>query len=155
METVVITRAVWTEAERTMRLCGGLGNECVVYLCGEPTVGRSVARATAVYHPAHTGSATSYEVPISELLKLNSSLFENRLSVLAQVHTHPGQAFHSGTDDRWPTIETVGFLSLVVPCFCREGLSGLAGCYLAEYLGSGQWREVSRAEMLQRLQLEQ
>ena len=61
---------------------------------------------TAMYHPLHLGSAVGYEVPVPELSKLNAWLYEHRLSVILQVHTHPGAAFHSSTDDRWPTIET-------------------------------------------------
>lgn len=136
-----------------MRICGQKDRECVVYLCGKLT-DSPTARATATYHPAHVGSATAYEVPVLELVRLNDWLRKNECSVLAQVHTHPGQAFHSGTDDRWPTIETIGFLSLVVPSFCRHGLEDLSGCYLAEYRGSGSWRHVPRTEMLVRLQLE-
>jgi len=149
---IEIPRRVWIDAERTLRECGRRACECVLYLCG--TTDGSHANVSAAYHPAHTGSAVGYEVPIPELTKMNSWLFERRLSVFAQVHTHPGSAFHSATDDRWPTIETVGFLSLVVPNFAALGLAGLDGCYLAEYEGCGRWREIKREEMLTRVRLE-
>jgi len=153
MDTINVAHSAWTTAEQTMRQCGALGKECVVYFCGRRH-GDTAASATAAYHPCHRGSAIGYEVPVVELLKLNSWLYANGLSVLIQTHTHPGSAFHSGIDDRWPTIETVGFLSLVVPDFARRGLFGLPGCYLAEYLGSGSWREVCPEEMSKRIRLE-
>jgi hypothetical protein len=154
MGVIDVPRSVRIEAEEILSRCGARGVECVVYLCGVPD-GASGGRVAAVYHPVHTGSAVGYEVPVPELSKLNYWLHERGISVLVQAHTHPGAAFHSGTDDRWPTIETIGFLSLVVPSFARGGLSGLPGCYLAEYRGSGNWREVLRSEMLQRIRMEE
>jgi len=59
-----------------------------------------------------------------------------------QVHTHPGEAFHSRTDDRFPIIHTPGFLSLVIPDY-GLGPVGFAGAYLAELGSDGRWREVA------------
>jgi hypothetical protein len=153
MLAVFIGHSVWSQAEDYLRGCGRIHRECIVYLCGEPWSGVS-RRVTEVYHPKHRGSAVAYEVPVAELSALNSWLSARRLSVLVQVHTHPGAAFHSPTDDAWPTIEAAGLLSLVVPDFCRSGLWGLPGCYLAKYLGAGQWRELPRDEMEKTLVLE-
>jgi hypothetical protein len=154
MRNIDVPRSVWAEAEEILRNCGSGARECVVYLCGDAG-GTGPTRATAVYHPVHEASAVSYDVSISALSELNLWLFRKEISVLVQVHTHPGVAFHSGIDDARPTIETLGFLSLVVPDFGARGLRGLPACYLAEYLGSGNWRDVPRAEMLERICLKE
>ena len=36
---------------------------------------------------------------------------------MAQVHSHPGEAFHSPADDRWAIPRQVGALSIVLPFF--------------------------------------
>jgi hypothetical protein len=54
---------------------------------------------------------------------LNVWLYQNKQILAVQVHTHPGPAYHSETDDTYPMVTTLGGLSLVVPDFCRDGLS--------------------------------
>ena len=59
---------------------------------------------------------------------------------MRQVHTHPGAAFHSPTDDAWPIVHLEGFLSLVLPDF-GLGPVGLARSYLAEMGCDGDFHE--------------
>ena len=61
--------------------------------------------------------------------------------VRVQVHTHPGRAFHSATDDRFPIVHLPGFLSLVIPNF-GIGPVTLDGAYLAELTETGDWKKV-------------
>jgi len=61
--------------------------------------------------------------------------------VRAQVHTHPGSAFHSATDDAYPMVQTSGFLSLVIPNFAL-GECSLAGAALYELGDYGRWRDL-------------
>jgi hypothetical protein len=58
-----------------------------------------------------------------------------------QVHTHPKAAFHSLTDDTWPIVHTLGFLSLVVPNFGMGEIS-FEGAFLAELNANGRFEEV-------------
>ncbi|TKB28720.1 MAG: hypothetical protein E5V67_31885, partial [Mesorhizobium sp.] len=46
--------------------------------------------------------------------------YRRGLTLLAQIHSHPGRAYHSTTDDAYAIATTVGCLSLVVPNFARE-----------------------------------
>jgi hypothetical protein len=59
-----------------------------------------------------------------------------------QVHTHPFEAFHSETDDRYPLLFDPGFLSLVIPNFA-SGPVGFTDAYLTEVQQDGTWCEVS------------
>jgi hypothetical protein len=66
------------------------------------------------------------------------------LTVVADVHTHPGGAQHSGSDRAHPIIARSGHLALIVPNFAaapihRETL----GIY--RYGGGGQWDTVPAA----------
>jgi hypothetical protein len=56
------------------------------------------------------------------LHKLNTWLYENGQTLIAQLHAHPEDAFHSDTDDTYPIVTQLGGLSLVAANFCREGL---------------------------------
>jgi hypothetical protein len=64
------------------------------------------------------------------------------------VHTHPEEAFHSPTDDRFAIVQSPGFLSLVIPNFA-QGEVGFDDAYLTEIQHSGKWRQVSISESLE------
>jgi hypothetical protein len=69
------------------------------------------------------------------------------MGVRVQVHTHPGRAFHSPTDDDFPIVRTEGFLSLVIPRFA-QGKVGLAEAFLTEVQSDGEWKQVDPDETL-------
>jgi hypothetical protein len=74
-------------------------------------------------------------------------LADRGLGVRVQVHTHPGAAFHSKTDDDFPLIHEAGFLSLVIPDFAL-GVVGFDQAYLTEIQADGSWRQVAIDERL-------
>jgi hypothetical protein len=93
---------------RTFRECGGGRCECAVYWTG-PAAGTIV---DGVDHPIHERSPFGYIVDKRWLTDLWKQLAKSRRSVKVQVHTHPGAAFHSSTDDDWPIVSQSGFLSI-------------------------------------------
>lgn len=64
------------------------------------------------------------------------------MGIRVQVHTHPGEAFHSPTDDAFPIIHKPGFLSLVIPNF-GLGPVGFDEAFLTEIQPDGRWQEVA------------
>jgi hypothetical protein len=60
-----------------------------------------------------------YTVDGEELHRINLWLYKNNLKLIAQIHSHPTEAYHSDTDDEYPIISTLGGLSIVVPYFAR------------------------------------
>jgi hypothetical protein len=58
-----------------------------------------------------------YAVDGEELHRINVWLYENSMSLMVQIHSHPGEAYHSVTDDTYPIVATVGSVSIVVPDF--------------------------------------
>jgi hypothetical protein len=132
---VAITAEVLEPAFEHLRGCGEGQRECVVYLTGsvdEPQ------RIDGVVHPAHAASAVGYEVGTKALGELSAALLTERRSVRAQLHTHPGSAYHSSIDDGGALLGTPGFLSIVIPDFA-QGPVGLAGAFLADLTGEGIW----------------
>jgi hypothetical protein len=66
-------------------------------------------------HRTEHGLAVS--VPGDELHRINIWLHRNRLRLIAQIHSHPTEAYHSDTDDRYAIATALGSLSIVVPDF--------------------------------------
>ena len=96
---------------------------------------------TSVVHPEHKATAISFDLNDAWLTAFWGKLAQQNAGVRVQIHTHPGAAFHSGTDDDWPIVQTPGFLSLVIPRFAL-GEVGFEGAYLAELAEDGNWRQV-------------
>jgi hypothetical protein len=67
---------------------------------------------------------------------------ETGLSVVADVHTHPGGYGQSGTDQDHPMIPQRGHLAMIIPNFAdRLYRPGKIGLY--EYCGRAGWRDHS------------
>src|SRR5439155_4903701 len=67
--------------------------------------------------PISSEDGVGYFVSGETLFELNRHLSESGLRLIAQVHSHPQEAFHSEADDRYAIVTTEGGLSLVVPNF--------------------------------------
>lgn len=58
-----------------------------------------------------------YAVSGDELHRINVYLHSTKQILLAQLHSHPTEAYHSSTDDAFPIVTKVGGFSIVVPNF--------------------------------------
>lgn len=66
-----------------------------------------------------------------------------QMTVVADVHVHPGHYGQSGSDRHNPMIAEAGHLALIIPHFAAgQRRPGRIGVY--EYLGARQWRDHSR-----------
>jgi len=67
---------------------------------------------------------------------------ELKMTVVADVHVHPGHYGQSSSDRHNPMIPEVGHLALIIPNYAaRHRRPGKIGVY--EYLGARQWRDHS------------
>lgn len=64
-----------------------------------------------------------YVVDGTELHRINVELFDSGMLLFAQIHSHPKEAYHSDTDDRYPIVTAVGSVSVVVPNFAVGGVN--------------------------------
>lgn len=62
-------------------------------------------------------------VPGVELQRINLYLYRNGLRLIAQIHSHPTEAYHSEMDDEYAIATALGAFSLVVPDFARHPFS--------------------------------
>ena len=94
-----------------------------------------------VYEPEQVTAKDFFYIPPVSMRHLMGHLRERKLKVVAQVHTHPGEAFHSEADDEWAIIRHRGALSLVLPRFA-EGVTAstfLASAKAYELSSANEW----------------
>lgn len=139
--------SVWSDTVGHLRACGAKGVECVALWTGpidEPGV---VDRAV---HPFHVSTRGHYRIEQQWMHAFHVSLYRERRTMRAQVHTHAGRAFHSRTDDDWPAVNTAGFHSLVVPRFARAPLRA-EDMWLAILREDGDWDPVAPGQNVEGL----
>lgn len=95
--------------------------ERVVLWLGEKQANVVVVRE--VFVPEQHARLDYFHIPRNGMEQLLQKLRARRWIVVAQVHTHPDEAFHSLADDRWAIVRHRGALSIVVPRFCQETTS--------------------------------
>jgi hypothetical protein len=134
---VRVSKAQLDQTFQVFRDCGRGKRECQVLWV---SAWHDPDGIVAVAHPRHTGYAGGFRVEDRYINELWLELARTNRGVRVQVHTHPGEAFHSRTDDEWPMVHVPGFLSLVIPDFAR-GQASFDGAYLAQIDGCGVWRE--------------
>ena len=137
-----LPKQVLAETFAELRRCGRGERECQV-LWVSPW--DRLELITHVVHPKHRSHGDGFELDGAWLTKFWQDLRDTHSGIRVQVHTHPGRAFHSPTDDAWPIVHTPGFLSLVIPRFA-EGPIGFLGVYLAKLSAMGSWDEVTADE---------
>ena len=152
LPALVVPHTVRERIEETLRSCGAHGWECAVYLTAEIAPEGAPGGAPRVVvdfiHPEHGGSRHQYTVPQAEVRRISEELYRSRRQIVGQVHTHPGHAVHSERDDEGPMVHGAGYVAVVVPWVCRDGLAGLPGVYVTVYLGGGEWQELTREAVL-------
>jgi hypothetical protein len=80
------------------------------------------------------------EVPLAGKLECAAALRPQERYV-ARIHSHPGEAFHSATDDRNPALTHQGALSIVVPFFGLGLRRDLDACAVFVLRGT-RWMEL-------------
>ena len=71
-----------------------------------------------VFTPIQITEADYFHIPKEGMSQLMEKLKSSRKMLVAQVHTHPSEAFHSLADDEWAIVRHLGSYSLVIPSFC-------------------------------------
>jgi hypothetical protein len=131
---------------RVLQLFGARGCEGLVLWVGEVT--ETEARITRAVvpnqNPIKSEEGVGYFVDSNTLFDLNRKLSETGLRLIAQVHSHPTEAYHSNADDRYAIVTADGGLSLVVPDF---GKAPADPTLWAVYrLSNGSWHELDTVQ---------
>jgi proteasome lid subunit RPN8/RPN11 len=146
---VTVKRATIDQMLETMREFGSHGWEVLVLWVGEIEHSTGKAHVVQAFVPKQKAISSEdgvgYFVNSETLFQLNRDLSETGLRLIAQVHSHPREAYHSDADDRYAIVTAEGGLSLVVPDF---GSAPADPTSWAVYrLRGREWREVSTREV--------
>jgi proteasome lid subunit RPN8/RPN11 len=140
-------RAVVEQTLEYLQEAGRRESECVVlWLAHRSTDDTLVIEA---YRPEQTAALDRFVIPSDSMRALMRHLREHRLSLLAQVHSHPGEAFHSWIDDREAIVRHEGALSIVAPYFARSlaADSFAEACASFRLTASDRWDTIPSSEL--------
>jgi hypothetical protein len=136
------------KAHAHMRAMGAQGYEGIALWAGRRN--GSVFDVVETIVPKQSGfrsdAGLSVMIAGDELHRVNVHLFKNGLSLIAQIHSHPGRAYHSAVDDAYPIVAKIGGLSLVVPDFARAPFS-LNTCATYRLSAAGAWEQLNGREV--------
>lgn len=111
-------RAVVERSIDFLQEAGHRETECVVlWLACRPADDALVVEA---YRPEQIAEHDRFIIPRDAMRALMRHVRDDRLSLLAQVHSHPEEAFHSWVDDREAIVRHNGALSIVAPYFGHD-----------------------------------
>jgi len=139
------------EAHSHLRQAGRKGYEAFALWAGELVGTTFEVRHTLIPqqtgHRLPTGVCVTVDAP--ELHRINVWLYQNKVKLVAQLHSHPTNAYHSDTDDEYPIATQLGSLSLVIPNFAAEPFA-LRRCAAYRLLPDQGWVELGpdRTEQL-------
>jgi hypothetical protein len=146
---ITVERQTIEQMLDTMRQFGARGCEVLVLWLGEiePSQGRARVKQAFVpkQKPIKSEEGVGYFVTGETLFELNRGLSETGLRLIAQVHSHPQEAYHSEADDRYAIVTAQGGLSLVVPNFGHAAADPLS--WAVYRLRGQEWQELSEIEV--------
>lgn len=154
IETFQFNKAALEDAYLFLQDAGKERFEAVALLAG--AVNGNIAIITDAILPRQTSyklsSGLMYSVEGDELHRINVWLYKNKLKLLAQIHSHPQEAYHSETDDEFPIVSTEGGLSIVVPNFARAKMDYLTWAYY-RLQSLKQWVEIDNKDFNKLIQI--
>jgi hypothetical protein len=125
-ERYVVPAAVLDATISELHTRGGGEFEAFVLWGGMVSDDRLEVAVTSAELPEQTASSTADGLLVvvggDALFEVNKHLHRRGELLVGQVHTHPGAAYHSPTDDDYPLVTLIGALSLVIPEFGRHGM---------------------------------
>ena len=121
------------------------GHEGIVYLLGR-TDG-TVTWAVSVFRPEAETTRGSFLVDSRAMAAGVRAAARFGLQMVAQVHTHPGIAFHSDGDVEGARIRYVGYSSLVIPAYGRN-LPSLDGVAIHMFVRDQRWVQLGSSDLL-------
>lgn len=147
VQCVTVDPSVISTTIKALQIFGEHRLEGLVLWLGSVEPGR--ARVVRAFIPEQRSVADEdglgYFVSGKTLFEMNRALEETGLRLIAQVHSHPEEAYHSAADDRYAIVTAEGGFSLVVPNFGKAPAD--PGSWAVYRLIGGDWRELASEEV--------
>lgn len=115
MLTVLCPKMAIEKTLTFLQDAGRSRQECVVLWLGRRKTNQ--IEVCEVLRPAQRARSDMFHITPASMADILDHLRRKRLMITAQVHSHPGQAFHSAADDAWAIVRHIGALSIVLPDF--------------------------------------
>jgi hypothetical protein len=148
LKQINVPRSVVEAANDHLRTVGRSGFEAFSLWAGHREGELFVVQRNIV--PEQTGHRTPSGVCVSvgpdELFRLNVWLYNNNMTLVAQLHSHPTEAYHSDTDDAFPIATTIGSLSIVIANYAQQSFA-LDRCAVYRLLPPQQWVGMTPTEV--------
>jgi hypothetical protein len=144
-----VERSIVGDMLNAMRVRGQQGYELLVLWLGQ--VDAALGEATVLrafvpeQKPIQSEDGVGYFVSGETLFLMNRALSESGLRLIAQVHSHPREAYHSEADDRYAIVTANGGFSLVVPNFGHVDPD--PALWAVYQLRDRRWLELSKASV--------
>lgn len=125
IETIYLPKKLAVTAIEALFSAGRRGVEGVALWAGKSD-GKCFHVEKTIVPRQEAGSVEDgliYVVEGDELHRIALDLYDNKQQLIAQIHSHPGAAYHSKTDDMYPIVTVLGGVSVVVPNFARGGVN--------------------------------
>lgn len=131
--------------ETLIHLQAGGRHRCETVVLWLGNADGDAATVREVYRPEQIVDIDFFQIPPDSMRAIMARIRETRYHIIAQVHSHPGLAFHSEADDQWAIIRRVGALSLVIPFFGQDTNTGNFAHKVATYRlnDHDRWAEAS------------
>lgn len=102
-------------------------NEGLVYICGSRSESNFFVKM--IIAPKTISSYGKVQTSHSMNAKIVSTIVENNLIQIGQIHSHPGKFInHSIGDDEWTAFKVQNLISIVVPYFGKYGILPMIKC---------------------------
>jgi len=141
---VATSTSFWLRVVDSLRVRGAGVRESGCFLLGEIYAGVRFVNDVVYYDDLDPTCLLTGAIDLqsSAFVRVWDICKAKGLSVVADVHTHPGLAFQSGIDERNPAISTPGHVAMILPDLAmttrrHEGL----GIFV--YRGAYQWENIS------------
>lgn len=151
MHRLIVPKSLTDEGHQLMRDEGSKGHEALVVWAGRARANEhGTFDVEAMIMPHQSAYVADNEVAVvvdgDAIFEMNALLFERGLRLLAQMHTHPGRAYHSDTDEQYSLITAEGGLSVVIPDFASADFD-LRSCAVYRLRG-GRWMQVVGTDVM-------
>lgn len=142
---IILPNHVLRETIRYLKEFGATNSEG--YCCWAGIIDDDKIIVKSLITPASIETSFAYaRINSKSATLMAQKILEKKEILLAQIHTHPYEAFHSRTDDLNPISHRKGFISMVVPNFGKDSYEDLLSFAIFEYLGKGKWTEIDNTE---------
>jgi hypothetical protein len=137
--------------ETLAHLRTGGANKCETVVLWLGTLRNGIAEVREVCRPEQQVAVDFFRIGPESMRSLMGRIKETRFQILAQVHSHPEEAFHSIADDTWAIVRHVGAVSIVIPHFAKNTVSMNFGGQAATFQlsSSNRWAEVKFVDVVE------